>query len=379
MQLFEIISVITYGLSKLIPKKKNRWIFGAWFGNAVSDNTKALYEYVKKNCPEIERIWISNDPSKVNLPGCIVSKRNSVDSLRYILTAKVAVMNQGFGDFAAYNFLGGAYKVQLWHGVAWKKIGKDAYPELKGVHERVFNLINHYDLYVAPSDEFGEILKKAFRANEDEIVYTGQPRNQSLLDENFCKESRDYLLKSIGEGDKKIVVYMPTFRDKTADVFSFCDAHIASQIGKLAEEHHFVLIEKAHVKSGNKDEVNLKDNHIYRMPTEDAQILLGGADILITDYSSCFFDFMVRDKPIIHYIYDFDYYKTKDRGVYYEVDDVACGSVVYNEEQLLGAIEDNLISDIEKNRRNKMRNKFVSYESPENCKIIIDAIAANIR
>ena len=36
---FEIISAITYGVSKLVPKKKNRWIFGAWFGNAVSDNT----------------------------------------------------------------------------------------------------------------------------------------------------------------------------------------------------------------------------------------------------------------------------------------------------------------------------------------------------
>ena len=107
MQLFEVVSLFTYGISKLIPKKKNRWIFGAWFGNAVSDNTKAFYDYVCSRNPKIEKIWIATDPSKVSLPGCIVVRRNSLKSLKYILTAKVAVMNQGFGDFSAYNFLGG--------------------------------------------------------------------------------------------------------------------------------------------------------------------------------------------------------------------------------------------------------------------------------
>lgn len=379
MQSFEIISAITYGFSKLIPKKKNRWIFGAWFGNAVSDNTKALYDYIKDNHPEIERIWVATDPSKVTLPGCIVVKRNSISSLKYILTAKVAVMNQGFGDFAAYNFLGGALKVQLWHGVAWKKIGHDAYPELRGLHEKIFNLINHYDLYVAPSDEFGDILKRAFGAEEEEIVYAGQPRNQALFNERFCMESHKKLLDSVKEENRQIVVYMPTFRDKTSEVFSFCDPTIAPMIGKLAEDNNFVLIEKAHAKSGNKDEMNLAQNHIYRMPNEDAQVLLGGADCLITDYSSCFFDFMIREKPIIHYIYDYEYYKNKDRGVYYDIDDVVCGSVAYDIPELMQAIHDNLVRDIAKTRRERMRNKFITYESAENCKRIVDSMLTRIK
>lgn len=379
MKSFEIVSILTYAVSKLIPKKQKRWIFGAWFGNAVSDNTKALYDYVRTYHPDIERIWVATDPSKVNLPGCTVVKRNSLSSLKYILTAKVAVMNQGFGDFAAYNFLGGSVKVQLWHGVAWKKIGSDACPELKGLHKRVFNLINHYDLYVAPSDEFSTILKRGFGAKQEQIVYTGQPRNQVLFDEDFCFESHKKLLDAINEIDKKIVVYMPTFRDSTSEVFSFCDSKIAPIISKLAEENNFVLIEKAHVKSGNKNEINLAENHIYRMPNEDAQVLLGGADCLITDYSSCFFDYMIREKPIIHYIYDYEYYKNKDRGVYYDIEDVVCGSVAYDITELMQAIQDNMQRDIDKSRREKMRNKFITYESDENCKRIVDSILCRIK
>lgn len=377
--MFEIISACTYGISKLVPKKKNRWIFGAWFGGAVSDNTKALYDHIAEKHPEIERVWVSSSVSDVNLPGCTVVKRNSLKSLKYILTAQVAVMNQGFGDFSAYNFLGGVFKVQLWHGVAWKKIGRDAYPELKGVHRKVFHLVNHYDLYVAPSDEFGRILERGFGAGKSQIVYAGQPRNQLLFDENFCRKSREHILKAAGENGKKIIIYMPTFRDKTSGVFSFCDSAIAAGIGQLAEKYNFIIVEKNHVKSDNKKEMHLKENHVYRMPMEDAQILLGAADILITDYSSCFFDFMIRKKPIIHYLYDYEYYKNKDRGVYYEVDDVVCGSVAYNEKELIGAIEDNLNLDIEANRRTEMRRKFISYESADNCKTITDEIFRRIR
>ena len=101
MKLFELISLFTYSLTKLIPKKKNRWIFGAWFGTAISDNTKAISDYIENNYPEIEMIWITNYPEKISLKHGIAVKRNSIESLKYIVTAKVAIMNQGFGDFNA--------------------------------------------------------------------------------------------------------------------------------------------------------------------------------------------------------------------------------------------------------------------------------------
>lgn len=376
MQLFEVVSLFTYGISKLIPKKKNRWIFGAWFGNAVSDNTKAFYDYVCSRNPKIEKIWIATDPSKVSLPGCIVVRRNSLKSLKYILTAKVAVMNQGFGDFSAYNFLGGSFKVQLWHGVAWKKIGKDAFPELKGFHKRVFNTINRYDLYVAPSKEYGKVVKSAFGTCDEHIVYTGQPRNICLFSDAFKLKSRLAIEQAIGVSGKKLVVYMPTFRDKSSDVFSFNKLINNPKFKELAEKHNFVIVEKLHYKSVQRSGITNK--YVYGAPDMDAATLLGAADILITDYSSCFFDYMITDKPIIHYVYDFNYYKNKDRGLYYDIKDVAAGSVTYNISQLLSAIKSNIIFDVNMSQRHKIRDKFITFESEHSCKDIYNRIITGI-
>ena len=374
MKLFEIISVITYGFSKLIPKKKNRWIFGAWFGNAVSDNTKALYDFVEANHPEIERVWVVTNPANADLPGCKVVKRNSISSLKYILTAKVAVMNQGFGDFAAYNFLGGAIKVQLWHGVAWKKIGRDAVPNLHGLYEKIFQLINHYDMYIAPSKIYAESLKTAFNTDEERILYIGQPRNEVLFSEEFRTESRKKVENIVGSYNKKIIAYMPTFRDKTSKTFSFHEIEADAQFRKLADEFQLIIVEKLHYKSQQKEDEPLSESMVFGVPDIDAATLLGAADMLITDYSSCFFDYLIENRPIIHFVYDYEYYKNKDRGLYYDISDVAAGTVAENTDELINAIETNLRSDPKHARRQEIKNKYITFETEANCKKIFDAI-----
>lgn len=370
MKTFEAISFFTYYFSKLVPKKRNRWVFGAWFGNSVSDNTKAFYDYVAANHPEIERIWVSSDPSKVFLPGCKVIKRNRLSSLRYILTAKVAVMNQGFGDLAAFNFLGGTYKVQLWHGVAWKKIGRDAYPKMSEIYEKVFQTINRYDMYIAPSKTYAEVLKSAFKTDDDHVLLTGQPRNEVLFSGGFLEESRKRIEDAISVKDKKLIVYMPTFRDKTADVFSFHMLEKEKRFAELARKHNFVIVEKLHYKNNQKSETKKDEQIVYGLPDMEAAVLLGAADLLITDYSSCFFDYLITDRPVIHFTYDYEYYKKKDRGLYYEREDVMAGALAENEEELLTAIDDSLTNDQYKTRRHEMRKRFITYESNHSCEDI---------
>ena len=35
------------------PRRRDVWIFGAWYGRRFSDNSKYLYMYVDENCPDI--------------------------------------------------------------------------------------------------------------------------------------------------------------------------------------------------------------------------------------------------------------------------------------------------------------------------------------
>ena len=160
---------------------------------------------------------------------------------------------------------------------------------------------------------------------------------------------------------------MPTFRDKTSENFSFHRIETDNRFMELAEKYSFVIVEKLHYKSGQSQEGIKNEKYVYSMPDMEATTLLGAADILITDYSSCFFDYLITDRPIIHYAYDYDYYKNRDRGLYYDIKDVASGPVVETEEELLVAIKDSLQADTGSDRRNAVRNKFITYENRNNC------------
>ena len=374
------LSRITFFITKLIPKKSNRWVFGAWYGNSISDNSKALFDELTKNNTDIETIWVVNAPHEYSIPGTKIVKRNTLKALFYIATAKVAVFNQGYTDFASLNFLGGVFTVQLWHGVAWKKIGHDAEKEHSQSENKSF-VVHHkevesYSMYIAPSDEYKSKLCSAFFADPRNVLSVGQPRNAIFFSKEKVEEYKRFVQESFGIYDKKIIVYMPTFRDNRSKDFSFFDDSIFADITKLGKDCNFVVIEKSHfVDNKRGKELTNRNDTIMAINNIDSQVLLCAADILITDYSSCFFDFLLRDKPIIHYIYDYDYYRDDDRGLYYNFDEVAAGICAFTRNDLLDAIK-TYIYDPSKDAslRKKIRDKFVNYESINNSKIIISEI-----
>lgn len=388
MDYFNVLfSVITCFVSKLVPKKKNSWVFASWFGNNISDNSKAIYDYVLENNKEIDIVWVVREPEKYKDMPCRVVKRNSIRGCWAVLRARVAIFNQGYMDFCTFNIIGGAYSVQLWHGVAWKKIGLDGWDEPKGLKDKVyrkaFKLITRYTLYIAPADNYAEILKSAFNAPEDRIMKVGQPRNEILFNENNNKAVHEALINELNINDKdaKIIVYMPTFRDKKQKVLSLFDNVHFERANQIAKENNCVIIEKSHFKDSlRKDEKKLLSENIFALPNYDAMKLLGAADILITDYSSCFFDFAVKDKPIIFYLYDYEYYKNKDRGLYYEYSDIAGGTVAFNENELFKAIENNINNpEIEKEKRQKLLKEYVTYEGSDNSEKIVKRIKSECR
>lgn len=379
MKNLDLFSSITYTISKIIPKKRNRWVFGAWFGSAISDNTKAFYDYVNLHYPDIEKIWVVNDPEKHHLDGCKFVRRNSLKSLKYITTAKVAVMNQGYGDFNALNFLGNCYSVQLWHGIAWKKFVLESMPELTKHKRKLFVYSNSYSLYLAPSEKYKKVLLSAFATDESKVVMTGLPRNEALFDEDFCRKCREEVQERFSlNKNEKIIVYMPTFRDKTDEVFSFFSDDVYEKVSKIGEELGFVVLEKSHYKNSDTASTGSRERIVSALGM-DANTLLASADMLITDYSSCFFDFLIRKKPIIHYVYDYDYYKNTDRGLIYEIDEVAAGDVAYNLDELLKTITDNIESpELRSDVRDRITNDFITFEKPGTSAIICERIMHDV-
>lgn len=379
---YVIFSVFTELLSKMVPKKKNRWVFGSWFGNSISDNPKAVSDYMQKYHPDIEIIWIVRKPEHYQNMTFKVIKRNSLKGIFYVMRSSVAIFNQGYMDLSTLNFLGGVFRVQLWHGIAWKKIGDDARKNdgslKKKFYMKAFHKITNYDLYIAPCDKYASVLESAFKAEANKILKVGQPRNEILFSEQKCQQLKDRLIKSMNCSipEPQIVVYMPTFRDQKQKEESIFNSGLCEEILSLAEKHNFIILEKSHYKDVTQGSKNIKcKDRMFFTPEVDAQILLASADLLITDYSSCFFDFLIRDKPIIHYIYDYDYYKNEDRGIYYEAKDVIAGSAVFTKEQLVLALEENLKQPLyQETLRERTRRNFITYETPNNSRIIVNRI-----
>ena len=273
-------------------------------------------------------------------------------------------------------------EAQLWHGIPWKKIGEDTKDKKSGVlhkiSHRTFLFANKCDLYISPSDETRKVIKSAFLTDDTHILSVGQPRNEVLMDQNYCENAGRKLKNQFGNC-QKIVVYMPTFRDNSANVFSFLD--IADEVLPILKKHNAILLEKQHYiqyqRSGRAQD---DSDRIINVENYETQDLLAAADLLVTDYSSCFFDFLLRDKPVIHYIYDYDMYKNKDRGLYYDLDYVSAGFAVKTKSDLLSRLEAALDGeDTESNIRKTVRERFDSYETPDDSKIIFNEILRHIQ
>ena len=370
------------------------WVFGEWMGNRCCDNSLALANYVSDNHSHIKTVWVSKKTADLSQlsPAVTRVEMNTPEAMEVLKHAGVAVMNQGLVDFGVDGtFLcSGAVNVQLWHGAPWKKIALDACGSLTGIRGaycRYIQRLNRADMYLALSDEFARIMQSAFYAPKKDIILAGYPRNAIFYDASRVQAAREKVIRLLGldaqnTGDLKLIAYMPTFRDNTDHVFSFEDLADNKELNAILEKHNAIIVQKAHFVSyqRNSSANEVESHRIWALNDIMAQELLAAADMLITDYSSCFFDYLVLDRPIVHYIYDYQYYAGEDRGVYYKAEDVVCGDAPETVEQLLAALDANLGDpDLRKNLRKERFAKYMTYESADSCEIIYQQIQARLK
>jgi CDP-glycerol glycerophosphotransferase len=359
---------ILYWLANIIPKNKNIWIFGAWFGNKYSDNSRYLFEYINHNHPEIRAIWLTDNLdiiSELKNKNYEVYKRYSIKSILLGLRAKYSIFVQtNLADCMA--FLNNKYtsNIQLWHGIPLKKIGTDDSLSVttykrSNLKEIVFPFLKiKYSLIISASTEDQTNFSSSFKGQYNLISITGYPRNDLLF---RGKVSNDF-----------IITYLPTFRDSIGDkidLFSDYNFNVKAWNKKLLDLK-IILNIKLHPVNKPKDEilVKFKDcQNINFLEEVDVAEVLPNTDILITDYSSVYFDFLLTDSPIIFAPFDYEKYITKDRELYYNYDEVTPGPKCKDWNDVLAWIEkfknDPMLFLQE---RNMMKDKFHKYQDENN-------------
>lgn len=369
------------------------WIFGEWFGKKCSDNVMYFANYVAKHGDQnLKLFWLCNngvDTSDLNEKIEVVD-RLSDRAVAIQKLAGVAFMNQGYGDFSdsGDNYLGNAITVNLWHGVMWKRIGFDSFPSnlLSTIYINSIKKPKQFSYYCSPSEVYKNIFSRAFRTTLENAIDVGLPRNELFFDSRKIMSAKEKLLVRMREmgldlpDDIKIIAYMPTFRDGNKRSFSFTDIN-NEDLERTLAEHNCFIIQKAHEVNVNRGvgygiEANKRVINIDNIPPQE---LLASSDILVTDYSSCFFDYLLLDRPIIQFIYDYDYYRNSDRGLYYEYERVDCGAIVKDTDSLINAIREGLMFPEKKHiNRERVKREFMTYESADNSRLIYETIIRKI-
>lgn len=393
------MSKIQHFISGIIAKKRYYatdrdsmlWVFGEWFGHRCCDNSMYLANYIASNHPEISIYWAARKEADLsglnnNIHRLIFDTNETVSVYK---KAGVVFMNQGFKDFSenGINYFSGAITVNLWHGVMWKHIGHDGSRQsgaLYKLYTRANDAVFGANTYVATSEDYAKICETAFGAKPEQVIRAGYPRNSIFYQieqlENAHRKVLEILSQETGMRwgeDTKIITYMPTFRDKTENSFSFEELVTDSKLMLWLEKNNAVILQKAHLITQQRHEMeSMKaEKRIYPFNNVAAQVLLAATDLLITDYSSCFFDYLILDRPIIHFIYDYDYYVNQDRGVYYTKEQICCGDIAMTKEELPELIIHNMENpQKEHSLRVRRKQDYMTYDTPDTCEMIYKAV-----
>ena len=348
----------------------NIMLFGSWFGNKYDDNPKWLFEYILAHRPDIHAYWITPDPEifkELDNKGIPCHISSSEQARALAKKAKYIVTCTTYADIGGnlVKYLGGACLINQWHGVPLKKIMyDDKYWQLNGIpfRRRINRAVSRFPLrknyVISTGPVIGEIYQSAFRTDRKHVLELGQVRNDYF----FTIHQNPYRIRF---HDKRLVVYMPTHRKQGESNMCLDKILDLDDLDRCLKEHDAVLLIKKHYYHSGEPEIHGYRN-IFEITNEKSvsQILIDAADILITDYSSCYIDHLLLNRPQIFFCYDLLDYLSSDRDTYVPYIPNVPGAVCETSDELSEELDRLLRGDdrfLEK--RKKMLNYYYSAEN----------------
>ncbi len=352
--------LLWHALSALFPRNRRIWVFFCWDGKRFSDNAKWLFLHCARNGPSgVVPVLLTRSPSvlrQVRAAGLRGHRPKTLRGVWWRLRAGIYVLDNAVGD---HLFWGSAraVRVNLWHGIPLKKIGRDidspGHVNTQGFRgsllQRARFRLEHpwdavrYDMMISTSSLVAERFSRAFSVPRDRIPVTGFPRNDVLLQGSFTPGPWDEAVHRTAEGflrqGRRLVLYLPTFRDQAGagdeipiDVL---------ELSRRMEAWNAIWVFKPHTWDPRTlgGSARAPQGLWILGPRDDVYPVLRHAHVLVTDYSSVYFDFLLLDRPIVFYAYDLREYADEGRGLYERYEDAVPGPVARRFADLLREVE----------------------------------------
>lgn len=328
-------------------------LFETFMGRQYGCNPKAIYEYMIKQ-PEFSDFrfaWVFWDPEKAEsipqLKGAEIVPAKTRKYYEYCAAAKYIVTNSAL-NYRIYRKPEQVF-LETWHGTPLKKLRCDIEAEKGNVNNTLNEIkikndmdVVRYSYFLSPSAFASEKFISSFNMKElgieDIVVETGYPRNDFLF--SYTEEDADEIRRGLGipEG-KRVILYAPTFRDNQHDGSGYTyDVHI--DFDRLQKEigNEYVILFRAHYFVANSFNFDRYAGFIIDASRlDDITPLYVVSDVLITDYSSVFFDYANLRRPMLFYMYDLEEYEEGIRGFYFDIDEIP-GPKIRTEDELIKQI-----------------------------------------
>jgi CDP-glycerol glycerophosphotransferase len=366
-----------------MPVKKNLIVFESYLGKQYSDNPRAIYEYLLEHNPGYQLVWSVDKRFAQNFKGKNLTTvtRFSLEWLLCMARARYWVTNSRMPlwipkpNHTVY--------LQTWHGTPLKKLAADMeevhMPETttKEYKEGFLKEASNWDYLISPNAYSTKIFKSAFQFKK-EMLETGYPRNDYLHQHNN-PQTIDQFKRDHGiPADKKIILYAPTWRDNQFYEKGKYKFDLDLDLAQLKESlgDNYIVILRMHYLVAENFDLSPYNGFAYDFSNhEDIRDLYLIADILITDYSSVFFDYANLKRPVIFYVYDIEEYRDNLRGFYFDFEKTAPGPLVKTTEQVIECINETEKEDyVLPDSFELFYEKFCYLESGQSSKRVVERV-----
>ena len=371
----------------IFPVRKNKVLLESYGGAFYSCNPKYLSEHLEKQHPgRYDLVWSFTDPDSISDLSCPhrfrVVRRHSIRFYYEYLTSGVRITNSP-NQLTFYPKRKNQLVLNTWHaGGAYKRTGiasehvqkQDAFEKWSRRTQASL-----YDLFLSSSPVFTRTNIREAYGYTGPVLESGMPRNDIFFNSDRVSSSSEKVRTTLGvEGF--VVLYAPTYRGGSSKPTASLPVPayaikngVQSRFGRsatiLVRDHYFYV--KTASNSSEKsfpDDIMLIDVSGY----PDMQELLCAADILITDYSSCIWDYALLGRPCFLYTPDLAEYEKEDRGFFTPINEWP-GIVCRNEDELLSEIG-NLNEEFCYQKAKEHLEHFQSYEAGKACERVERAI-----
>ena len=375
---------------RFIPCQKETILFISFHGRGYSDNPMALHQYITTHSQYQKYHCIyaikNYKQKKIKIDNAKVIEYFSIPYFFYLARSKYWISNCKLPKYVLKKPT--QVYLQTWHGTPLKKLAHDievlegttfyrsgmSLEEMRSTYD---NDVSKYNYMISPSSFTTEVFQSAFLINKERLIETGYPRNDILSnyqDEDINRIKTKFNLPK----DKKVILYAPTWRDNSFNLkgYTFKLEVDFKKWQKTLSEEYIVVFKPHYLIVNNFDLESVKDFVYFVDPQEDISTLYLIADILITDYSSVFFDFAILKRPIYFYMYDLESYRDELRGFYLDIYQDLPGQIIEDENLLLEKIKQN---NFDYNKLKLFNHRFNNHEDGNASKRVLEILLKQVK